>query len=55
MRTCQQQLQQQQQQLLPAELVAAAASAVRPLFSIAENALQLLPLALMRRCMLAAA
>jgi hypothetical protein len=44
-----------QQQQPAAELVVAAGSAVRPLFSIAENALQLLPLALMRRCMLAVA
>jgi hypothetical protein len=42
---------QQQQHLLPsAELVSAAASALRPLVSLTENAVQLLPLALMRRC-----
>jgi hypothetical protein len=44
--------QQQQQQVLPsAELVSAAAAAVRPLVGLTESAVQLLPLALMRRCL----
>jgi hypothetical protein len=54
--TQQHQQQQQQQQVLPsAELVSAAAAAVRPLVGLTENAVQLLPLALMRRCLQGAA